>query len=61
MLNFDFLERVFLGQGIDSPSHFVYDFVKNIVHVIFYNWPNFIVWLPLLLEILGIMCIVIVC
>ena len=25
------------------------------------NWPNFIVWLPLLLEILGIMCIAIVC
>ena len=24
-------------------------------------WPNFIVWLPLLLEILGSMCIVIVC
>ena len=25
------------------------------------NWPNFTVWLPLLLEILGNMCIVIVC
>ena len=24
------------------------------------NWPNFIVWLPLLLEILGNMCIAIV-
>ena len=25
------------------------------------NWPNFIVWLPLLLKILGNMCITIVC
>ena len=25
------------------------------------NWPNFIVWLPLLFEILGNMCIAIVC
>ena len=25
------------------------------------NWPSFIVWLPLLLEILGNMCIAIVC
>ena len=27
----------------------------------FINWPNFIVWLPLLLEILGGMCIKIIC
>ena len=27
MLNFDFLEK---GLGITSPSHFVYDFSKNI-------------------------------
>ena len=25
------------------------------------NWPNFIVWLPLRLEILGNMCNVIIC
>ena len=25
------------------------------------NWPNFIAWLPLLLDILGNMCIAIVC
>ena len=25
------------------------------------KWPHFIVWLPLLLEILGNMCIIIVC
>ena len=26
-----------------------------------FNWPNFIAWLPLLLEILGNMCMVIIC
>ena len=25
------------------------------------NWPSFIVWLPLLLEVLGNMCIAIIC
>ena len=25
------------------------------------NWPNFIVWLPLLLEILGKICVIIIC
>ena len=32
-------------------------------HILLYsiNWPSFIVWLPLLLEIPGNMCIVIVC
>ena len=34
MLNFDFSEK---GQGIVSPSHFVYDFSKkNVFHDIFY-------------------------
>ena len=34
---------------------------KNISRVIFYNWPNFIVYLPLVREMLANMCISIVC
>ena len=51
MLNFHFSEK---GLGLVSPPHFVYDFSRKMflmLHSI--NWPNFIVWLPLLLEILG--------
>ena len=34
MLNLDFLEK---GQGIVSPSHFVYDFSKkDVSHVMLY-------------------------
>ena len=33
MLNFDFLEK---GLGIVSLPHFVYDFKKNVSHVILY-------------------------
>ena len=46
MLNFDFLEK---GLGIVPPP--LYSI----------NWPNSIVSLPLLLDILGNMCIAIVC
>ena len=56
MLNFNFSEK---GLGLISPSH---DFFKKLflmLHSI--NWPNFIVWLPLLFEILGNMCITIAC
>ena len=59
MLNFDFLEK---GLEIVSPSHFVYDFSRKMflkLHLIV--WPNFIAWLPLLLRILGNMCITSVC
>ena len=41
-----------------SRLHFVYVFSRFSFYV---NWRNFIVWLPLLLEILGNMCIIIVC
>ena len=34
---------------------------KSFLMLYFVNWPNFISWLPLLLEILGNMCIAIVC
>ena len=59
MLNFDFLDK---GLGIVSPAYFVYDFSTKMFLMLYsINWPNFIAWLPLLLEILGNMCIAIVC
>ena len=66
MLNFDILDE---ALGIISPAHFLYDFSTKMlcpINVMFLmlcsiNWPNFIVWFPLFLEILGNMCIAIVC
>ena len=58
MFNFDILDK---GLGIVSSAHFVYDFsTKMFVMLHSINCPNFIVWLPLLLEILSNMCITIV-
>ena len=55
MLNFDFLEK---SVGIVSPAHFVYDFSGKMTFMLYsVTWPNFIVLLPFLLEILGYMCI----
>ena len=59
MLNLDILDK---GLGIVSAAHFVDDFLAKLflkLHSI--NWPDFIVLLPLCLEILGNMCIAIVC
>ena len=59
MLNFDFSEK---RLGIVAPLYIVYYFSKKIFLKLYsVNWPNFIVWLPLILEILGNMCIAIVC
>ena len=59
MFNFDVLGK---GLGIVSPGHFIYDFSTKIFLMLYsVNWPNFIVWLPLLLEILGNICVAIVC
>ena len=56
--NFDFLDK---GLGIVSPAHFVHEFSTKMLLMLYStNWPNFIAWLPLLLEILGNMCIAIV-
>ena len=58
MLNFDILGK---DMGIVSAAHFVYDFrTKMFLKLYSINCPNFIAWLPLLLEILGNMCIAIV-
>ena len=57
MLNFEFLEK-----GLGSPLHFVYDFLRKIFFMSYsIDSPNFIVWLPIFLEILGNMGLVIVC
>ena len=59
MLNLDFLEK---SLGLDSSPYFLYNFLRKIFLMLYsINWPNLIVRLPLLLEILGNMCIVIVC
>ena len=59
MLNFGFLEK---GLGIVSLLHFVYNFSRKLFLMLYsINWPNVIAWLPFLLEILGNMCIAIVC
>ena len=59
MLNFGFLDK---GLGIISTAHFVYEFSTKMILMLYsINWSNFIVWLPLLLEILGNMFIAIVC
>ena len=50
------------GLELVSLPHFPHDFLRKIyllLHPI--TWPNFNAWLPLLREILGNMCIVVVC
>ena len=56
-LNFHFSEK---ALGLVSLTFCGWFFKKNVSHVAF-NWPTFIVWLPLLLEILDNMCITVVC
>ena len=59
MLNFDFLEK---GLGIASLSYFGYGFLGKMFLMLYsFNWPNFIAWLPLLLQISVNMCIAIIC
>ena len=50
MVNFNFPEK---DLGLVSPPHFMYDFSRKIFLMLYsVKWPTFIVWLPLLLEIL---------
>ena len=45
-----------------SLPHLLHDFWRQIFLLLYYFiWPNFNVWLPLLREILGNMCIAILC
>ena len=58
-MNFDFLDK---GLGTVSAGHFVNDFSTKMLLMLYsINWPNFIAWFPLLLQILTNMCIAIVC
>ena len=58
ILNFDFLDK---GLGVVPLTCFMYDFSTKIFLIVYsVNWPNLIVWLPLLREILGNVCIAIV-
>ena len=50
------------GLGIVSQSHFVYNFSRKLFLMLYsINWLNFIVWLALILEMLGNMCMTIFC
>ena len=45
------------GSGTSfSTAFYVLFFEKGFLMIYYINWPSFIVWLPLLLEILGNMC-----
>ena len=57
MLNFNLLEK---GLGLVSASYFEHDFSRKMFLMLHYiNWPDFIVWLPLLLKLFDNMCITI--
>ena len=58
MLNFDFLGK---GQRIVLASYFVHDYSRKMFLMLYsINWSNFIVWLPLLLEIMDSICVALV-
>ena len=57
-----FKKKTKRNTGLVSLPHFLHDFWKKICLMLcFINWPRFIVWLPLRLEILRKMCIIITC
>ena len=50
------------GPPTVFPRLFLYDLSRKIFLKLYsINWTSFIIWLPLLLEILGNMCIVVTC
>ena len=58
------MKNIFLEKLYDcglSNSFSACFLKKNIFHVIFINWSKFIEWLLLLLELLGNMCMAIIC
>ena len=65
-ISFYFIQNVFkkTNRGLELVSlpHFLYDFWKKALLTLYsINWPNFIVWLPLLFEISGNIFTVTVC
>ena len=60
ILNFNFFKKRSLR--FVSALHSVHDFSRKVFLILYsIKWPNFILWLSLLLEISGNMCIVIAC
>ena len=57
-LNINFPEK---NLGLVSAPYFVYDFLRKMFLLYSIYWPNFIVWLLLLLEILDNISTTIVC
>ena len=54
-------EKIKRGLELVSLLHFPHNFSRKIFLLLYsINWPNFIVWLPLLCEIFDNMCIAIV-
>ena len=61
-LTWSFLFKKKGGLWLVSLSHFLHDFWRKIFLTLYATkWLNLIAWLPLLLEILGNMCIIITC
>ena len=58
VLNFDFSEN---DLGLVPSPHFMYNFFKKDVSHVICFCPNFIIRFPLLLEVLGNTCIIIIC
>ena len=55
-------KKIKTGLKLISLPHFPHIFWRETLLLLYsINWPSFIVWLPLLCEILGNMCIPIIC
>ena len=59
---FFFLKKKKRSLELVSLPYFLHDYLRKIFILLYsINWPNSIIWLPLLRQILSNMCIVIVC
>ena len=57
-----FFQKIKSGLELASLPHFSHNVWRKYFLLLYsFNWPNFIVWLPLLYEIFDNMCIAIVC
>ena len=55
-----FFKKIKRGLKLVSLPHFLHNFLRKLFLLIYsIDWPNFIVWLPLLCEILGNTCLAI--
>ena len=55
-------DKIKIGQELVFLTRFLNDIQRKIALTLYFiNWPNYIVWLPLLLAILGNLCIMIIC